>query len=166
MTVHRIYIDEPRAPGQARVTVRGEEARHAVRVKRLGAGDAVELLDGRGTIADARIEGVARTGRRGEWEVVLAVAGERRVEPLTPSVEVWSAPPAGPRLAELIDGLVQVGAASWRPLGTNRGSASANLERARRVAAEACKQSGRAWAMAIEEPGTLPSALAAIGGGR
>lgn len=165
MTAHRFYIDEPRAPGQARVTIGGEEARHAVRVKRLGVGDAVEVLDGRGTIAAARIEGVRRSGGGGAWEVVLALAGERRVEPVTPRVEVWSAPPAGPRLAELIDGLAQAGAASWRPLIADRGGASANLDRARRVAAEACKQSGRAWAMSIEAPASLDEAFAAHEGG-
>jgi 16S rRNA (uracil1498-N3)-methyltransferase len=67
-------------------------------------------------------------------------------------VEVVSAAPKGPRLGDMIDGLSQVGAASWSPLDSARGvvePGAAKLGRLERIAAEAAKQCGRAWRLEI-----------------
>ncbi len=164
MVIHRLYIDGQGGLKQAQagaVTVSGEEARHAVRVKRVGEGDAVELLDGAGTVAQARVEGSARV-RHGEWELRLRVGAVRRVEPVRPRVEVWSALPKGPRVAELIEGLSQVGAAAWRGLDCARSVSVAGeqrMDRLRRVAAESSKQCGRAWLLEIGEPARFEGAV-------
>jgi 16S rRNA (uracil1498-N3)-methyltransferase len=77
---------------------------------------------------------------------------------------VWSATPKGPRAAELIEQLSQVGAAAWRPLMTERGvvdPGDVKVERLRRVALESAKQCGRAWVMEIGDPSPLDAALGA-----
>jgi 16S rRNA (uracil1498-N3)-methyltransferase len=149
---HRIHLEGIRAAGEgAVVSVTGDEAAHAVRVKRLAVGERVELFDGRGTVARGVVERVA--GRRAAG-LEVRVEGVRFEPPLRPRVEVWSATPKGERARDMIDGLSQVGAAAWSPLRTARGVAeagAAKLDRLRRAALESAKQCGRAWVLEIGE---------------
>jgi len=152
-------------PDAPTLEVRGEEARHALRVKRLGPGDAVLVLTGRGHVVRAAVE---RGGKaRGEWSLALRVEGVEIAAPPAPRVELWTAPPKGPRLEQLIDQASQAGAASWAPLVSERTVVEpreARLERLARVAAESAKQSGRAWVLSIEVGGSLDDALDAPSG--
>jgi 16S rRNA (uracil1498-N3)-methyltransferase len=132
----------------------GVEAKHA-RVRRLGVGERVEILDGKGSVAGAVVLG---------FPGVLEVRVEevRRVERLSPRVEVTSAIPKGGRLDELIGGLSQVGAASWRGLRTARGVAEVRASKSARIeklAEEASKQCGRAWVMEIGGETSIEEAL-------
>ncbi|MCC6677641.1 MAG: 16S rRNA (uracil(1498)-N(3))-methyltransferase [Phycisphaerales bacterium] len=164
-TLHRIhYPDLPTQPGAA-IVITGEEAHHAARVKRAGPGEPVQLLDGRGAVADASITGVIKA-RSGEWSLHVAITAIRREEPLSPRLEVWASSPKGPRLESMIDGLCQAGAAAWAPLHTTRtvvDPREGKLDRMHRLAAEASKQSGRAWHLEVLEGGDLAAALAIPG---
>ncbi len=172
MGLHRIYV--PTIAGDSLV-IGGEEARHAVRVKRLTQGDAAQVLDGAGTIATGRIAEIRRHGRAGDWELVVSIDRRETVEPLSPRVDVLSAVPKADRAEWMIDALCQVGAWSWRPLACARGVAEAGsvkLARLARHAQEACKQSGRAWAMGVDDRPTdvreavrLPGAIVAHASG-
>ena len=157
MAAHRIMLTDagPLEAG-ARVVVGGEEGRHALRVKRLSAGQAVEVLDGRGLVARARVEPESKR------ELVLRVEEAARVEPERPRLEVWTATPKGARLDEMVRGLSQVGAAGWGALATKRGVVDpreGKLDRLGRIAEEACKQCGRAWVLEILARSTLGAAL-------
>lgn len=161
MTTHRIWYPDadPEAPMLA---VEGDEARHALRVKRLEVGDTVEVLTGRGHLIRARIERGGKD-RRG-WSLSLRVESVQHAVAPQPRVELWTAPPKGPRLEQLIDQASQAGAASWSPLHTERAVVEpreARLSRLARVAGESAKQSGRAWVMEIGAGGTLGEALRA-----
>lgn len=160
MSQHRIYIDQPPPTPGGRLTVTGPEAEHAVRVKRLREGEAVELLDGRGTVARALVERVTA----GKGSSLGLLIESVRVEPaLAPRVEVWSATPKGGRVDELVDSLSQVGAAAWSPMKTARSVVSpreGKLDRLRRIAVEAAKQAGRAWIMETGEEREFAEALA------
>ena len=150
MPAHRVYSNEPLRPGTLSIT--GDEAHHAVRVKRLEAGDPIEVLDGRGNIAQAHIAKFDRD-RQG-WRLDLAVQTVSQSSRVSPEVEVCSPAPKGQRLADMIDGLSQVGAARWTLLDTQFSQGEprpAKLERLERVAAEASKQSGRPWLLEIGE---------------
>ncbi len=163
VAIHRLYIDGAPRLMKGEVSIRGEEARHAVRVKRVGEGAEVEILDGQGSVAIGRVLG-ARRERSGEWELRVGVGEIRCVEPVSPRVEVWSGVPKGPRVAELIEGVSQAGAAAWRGLRSERSVAEAGdqkLERLRRIASESSKQCGRAWLLEIGSPGTFEEALRA-----
>ncbi|MBL9030882.1 MAG: 16S rRNA (uracil(1498)-N(3))-methyltransferase [Phycisphaerae bacterium] len=163
--MHRFYPDlaAPLVPGP--LLISGDEAHHAVRVKRVAVGEAVQVLNGLGGVASARVTSIEKAGRSG-WRLALAVDSVDRVEPIRPRVTVASAMPKGHRLADLIDGLAQVGAAAWRPLFTERGERQrCPVDRLERIAREASKQSGRAWTLRVEpevgfddalrEPGTI-----------
>jgi 16S rRNA (uracil1498-N3)-methyltransferase len=162
MALHRIYLEQPTDLRPGPLALEGEEARHALRVKRLAAGEPLEVLDGRGGVGAARLERAEKS--RSQWRLILEVTAVRRVEPTRPRLEVLSPAPKGPRLTELIDGLSQTGAASWSALVTERSGpdpGDTRVDRLRRVAAEASKQCGRAWLLEIGEPRAFPEILGA-----
>jgi 16S rRNA (uracil1498-N3)-methyltransferase len=161
MARHRILIQTPPLPlAPGPLVVEGDEAHHAARVKRLQPGDALEVLDGRGMVGDALVAQI--TKERGVWRMSLEVRAVRREEPVRPRLEVCCPAPKGPRLADMIDGLSQAGAAAWMPLETARAITeprAGKLERLDRTALEAAKQCGRAWVLEIGEAITLEAAL-------
>lgn len=169
MARHRILEEATRVEEGAEVVIVGDEAQHAARVKRLGRGDAIEILDGRGGIGTATIEDVGRTstgGRQSEWILRARVERVVRVAQARPRVEVLSAAPKGSRLAEMIEGLSQVGCALWRPLLCERTVVEpreGKMERLDRVARESAKQCGRAWIMQIGEPVELRGVVRELG---
>jgi len=158
MGSHTLFASDIPPVGD-RCVIEGEEAKHAVRVKRLRAGEETRLTDGRGRVARAVVEeaGRART---------LTIQAIDTVPPSRPSVRVFSASPKGARLERMVDALSQVGASSWSPLGTERGvvEPGANkMARAARVALESAKQSGRPWVMSVEGGVSIEGALGSGG---
>ncbi len=167
--MHRLYVEDAldRAPtgtplpggagvsaGGGTLVITGDEARHALLVKRLEPGEEVEILDGRGGRARAKlIRGEARGARGASAE--FEVTALERVPPVTPIVHVYTATPKGDRVGEMIDQLSQAGAASWSPLTTARGAVEprdSKLLRLERIAISAAKQCGRAHVMTIGSP--------------
>lgn len=158
---HRLtFSDLTTAPDTLSIT--GDEAHHALRVKRLAVGDPVEIIDGQGQLAHATL---AASSKRGQlWEAVFHITSRTRLAPLSPQLEVCAPPPKGDRFEGMIDQLSQVGAAVYRPLLTRRtivDPRSAKLERLQRVALEASKQCGRAWTLTIAPPLDFSAALIA-----
>jgi len=156
--VHRIHVPWRLEVGE--VTVGGEEAYHAARVKRLEAGEGVELLDGAGRVASATVGAIVKRGR--EWEMALRVGDVRVAERVHPRVDVLGAAPKGERLERMVESLSQAGAVSWSPLAAARSVVeprAGKLGRLGRVAAESGKQCGRAWFMEIGEEVELATAL-------
>lgn len=159
MSTHRILV--PDLPESGDLLVSGEEAHHALRVKRLHEGDRLELRDGRGGVGVGAIAGVRKQG--GGWEMVVRIErAERRAREL-PVLHVLAAAPKGERLNDMIEGLSQAGAASWSPLVSRRTVVEpreGKLERLARVGAESLKQSGRAWVLEIGPSVGFEAALA------
>ena len=132
-------------PGD-RVEVGGDEAHHAVAVRRLRVGERVSLTDGRGTTVTGV---VAETGKRR-----LAVTAEEvRADPApAPSFTVVQALPKGDRGELAVEVLTEVGVATivpWaaaRSVAVWRGERAAkSLGRWRATAHEAAKQARRPW---------------------
>lgn len=131
------------APGD-RVRVEGDEARHAVVVRRTKVGEQVVLTDGDGT---------AVTGEVVESEknaLVVHVADVRREDPPVPHVTVVQAIPKGDRGELAVEVLTEVGTdrvvpwAAARCVGVWRGErAEKSLAKWRATAREAGKQSRR-----------------------
>lgn len=160
--MHRVLIDPGTAEQDKTITIEGDEAQHAVRVKRLGPGDAIACLDGEGTRVMGRIAAVERPAK-GQWRLIITPKQIER-EPL-PSLElhVRTATPKGPRAGELVEQLCQVGVTSWGPLDSVRtvvDPREGKLQRLERIARESIKQSGRAHAMRIEPGVSFADALA------
>jgi len=161
MSTHRVFLDQGLAdiaPGSL-LRVVGDQAKHALRVKRLEAGDAIELLDGRGHLAAARLESSGKASRD-DWWLDARIDHVLSVPRVLPEIRVWSAVPKGQRLSDMIESLSQAGARSWGALESARSISDAGehkIDRIRKIAEESSKQCGRAWVLDIESPRTLES---------
>jgi len=147
------FLADDSRTGQRRL--RPEDEQHAVRVLRLGVGDPLLGLDGRGGRQPLRVRGLQRSRVQLEEAGPLEVVpGPGEAEAPLPWVEVAVAWPRRNRVEGMLDRLVQLGAAAIRPLAARqRGPGEAPEEaspRLQRVAREACKQSGRAWLPVLE----------------
>ncbi len=128
------------------VEVEGDEAHHAVAVRRLRVGEQVVLTDGRGRSVTGE---VTHTGKRIFSVSVLAV---RRVEMPTPAITVVQAIPKGDRGELAVEVLTEIGVDTIVPWSASRCVAVWRGERAEKsharwaaTAREAAKQSRRSW---------------------
>lgn len=142
---HLVDSLDDMAPG-GRVEVTGEEAHHAVAVRRLRTGERVALTDGRGAVATGE---VAETGKRRFAVTVDSV--ERHPRP-TPRLSVVQALPKGDRGELAVEVLTEVGADRIVPWAAARCVAVWRGERATKShakwqasAREAAKQARRSW---------------------
>ena len=96
----------------ATVEVTGDEAHHAVAVRRLREGEQVVLTDGRGTSV---VGAVASTGKR-VFAVTVELGRQRRARP-EPAVTVVQALPKGDRGELAVEVLTEVGVDRDRAVG-------------------------------------------------
>ena len=140
------------------VVVEGDEARHAVVVRRIRVGERVLLVDGHGTSATCAVTSTSRAaqtaGQSAALSAVLSATVEHvAVEPSpSPSVTVVQAIPKGDRGELAVEVLTEIGVdrivpwAAARSVGVWRGQRSHKaLARWRSTAREAGKQSRRSW---------------------
>jgi 16S rRNA (uracil1498-N3)-methyltransferase len=148
--VHRLFV----APEQIGEVVRlsPEQSRHLETVLRLAPGNEVEVFDGRGVRWRARLEsaGVLRLGERQE--------GHRGAS------DVWLAQALakGEKLDLVVQKATELGATRILPLATERSvvrlddeRGARRLERFRRIAEEAARQSGRSDVPRVDAPCAL-----------
>jgi len=128
------------------VEVTGDEAHHAVAVRRLRVGEDVVLTDGRGTSVCGW---VSETGKQ---FFSVTVSSMRRVDRVEPSVTVVQALPKGDRGELAVEVLTEIGVDEIVPWAAARCVAVWRGDRAARsqakwstTAREAAKQSRRAW---------------------
>jgi 16S rRNA (uracil1498-N3)-methyltransferase len=134
------------------VEVEGDEAHHAVAVRRLRVGELVMLTDGLGRSVTGH---VASTGKR-VFTVTVATSVD---QPLPePVVTVVQAIPKGNRGELAVEMLTEVGAARVVPWAASRSVAVWKGERARRsverwrsTAREASKQARRPWFAGVDD---------------
>lgn len=136
---------------------------HHLRVRRARAGDPVELRDGFGLVGRGRL---VESGP--DWEIEI-----ESLAPTPPPAPLVLGVGAGDRdrFAAMVEKAVELGVTAVVPLETERtlGVASrlrpAQLDRLRRLALEAVKQSGNPWASAVEAPAGLAEFLGRAAGG-
>lgn len=149
------------AGGEVEVT--GEEARHAVVVRRLRIGEQVVLTDGAGTQARCTVTGTSRSTLTASVEKV-------EVEPpAAPRLVVVQAIPKGDRGELAVEMLTEVGADVIVPWGASRSvavwrgeRATKSLARWRSTAREAAKQSRRAWFPEVPDMMRTPEVVALL----
>ena len=134
----------------AQVVVEGDEAHHAVAVRRLRVGERLVLTDGAGT---AVVGEVTATGKRSLEVAVLEI--EVTPEP-SPAFVVVQALPKGDRGELAVEVLTEVGVAEVVPWAASRSvavwkgeRADKSLARWRSTAREAAKQARRPWHPAV-----------------
>lgn len=133
------------------VTVEGDEAHHAVAVRRLRVGERVVLTDGRGTAVTGEVTG---TGKR---VFTLTASSVDFVPAPEPAVTVVQALPKGDRGELAVEVLTEVGVARIVPWAATRSVAVWKGERAAKsharwqaTAREAAKQARRPWHPVVE----------------
>ncbi|GGO78804.1 16S rRNA (uracil(1498)-N(3))-methyltransferase [Nocardioides deserti] len=162
LPVHLVPALDGVAVGSA-VTVEGDEAHHAVAVRRLRVGESVVLTDGAGTSVTAE---VTSTGKR----VFTAVAADvRRVAAPSPAFVVVQALPKGDRGELAVEVLTEVGVARVVPWAASRSVAVWKGERAakslgkwRATAREAAKQARRSWFPEVDELASTADVVALL----
>lgn len=151
--MHRFYIEERLGVG-VKAEIKGAEVRHIKDVLRLKAGDQVVLFDGSGMEFEGRINGFSKDG-------VTVDITERRAGDTESPVEIilGQGIPKSDKMDLIVQKGTELGISRIVPLYTERvvpKSFSANkIERWRRIAVEACKQSGRVKVPVISEPVSL-----------
>ena len=143
MAAPRFLIESLPAEGEVAWLDR-DEARHAVGSRRLGEGDPVELVDGRGGVATARLG----RDRDHAGNLGAVVAEVRRFPRPEPSIHAAAAVPKGDRLGTMLDAVGELAVNSFTPLDCDHSvtpAAKVAGERAGRILAEALKQSRGAW---------------------
>ncbi len=145
LPVHLVDSLAGAAPGSV-VEVSGDEAHHAVAVRRLRAGEQVVLTDGLGTSATGAVDS---TGKRVFAVRVASVEQQERPEP---AITVVQALPKGDRGELAVEVLTEVGVDRIVPWAASRSVAVWKGERATKsharwqaTAREAAKQSRRSW---------------------
>lgn len=156
MAKRRFYCDDLTA-GSAQLDA--DQAAHARKSLRLAEGDAVELYDGRGGVAQGTIAELGKS-------LVVAIESHQTVAPPKPAIDLAVAIPKGPRADGLVDGVSQAGADRLIPLVTEWSvvePGKGKQGRFERIAAESAKQCERAWLMAVDRPTRFDDLLARSG---
>lgn len=152
--------DEPFSPGTA-VSLGDGVVRH-VRVRRLGVGSPVALLDGQGRRAEGTLVRLTRSAATVEVERVRQVAPLPPVHLLVPIAD-------RERMLWLAEKCAELGVTSWRPILYRRsrsvkprgeGPTFAGKLRARMAAA--LEQCGGGWLPAMYPEATLSRAVGAL----
>jgi len=156
----RFHAPEVRAPGQDLV-LSGEEFHHLRHVLRLQVGDRLSLFDGIGKGFQASLTEMDRQ------RAVLKVGAEELPSPESPlRLHLALALAKGEKLDLMIQKGTELGVFTFHLLATRHADLKLDSQRAesrlirwRRVALEACKQSGRTRIPEIIPPVTLTSFL-------
>jgi 16S rRNA (uracil1498-N3)-methyltransferase len=145
------------------VRVEGDEAHHAVAVRRLRVGEGVVLTDGAGTSVTGT---VASTGRR---ELSVDVVDVHATPVPEPELTVVQALPKGDRGELAVEVLTEIGVSTIVPWAASRSVAVWKGERAvrslarwRGIAREAAKQSRRAWFPSVAGLATTRDVVALV----
>jgi 16S rRNA (uracil1498-N3)-methyltransferase len=159
LPVHWVASLDGVRPGDI-VEVEGDEAHHAVAVRRLRAGEGVLLTDGAGTTVTGT---VAATGRR---DLAVTAVDVDRVPAPDPALTVVQALPKGDRGELAVEVLTEIGVATIVPWSASRSvtvwkdeRAVKSLARWRSTAREAAKQSRRAWFPEVAGLASTPDVL-------
>ncbi|HEY2299662.1 MAG TPA: 16S rRNA (uracil(1498)-N(3))-methyltransferase [Jatrophihabitans sp.] len=140
-------------PSEDRFELTGDEGRHAARVRRLAVGESLVVGDGRGGQACCTVAAVTAEG------LDLSVTSRRFVPAPLPRLVVVQALPKGDRADLAVETMTELGVDAIIPWAAARsvtqwqGPRGAKaLDKWRRTAREAAKQSRRAWVPEVRDP--------------
>lgn len=140
-----------------RIMVDEAEAHYLTKVCRVRVGEGVSLTDGRGGRAQARIV-------QASDEAIVEIVEVERLLPKRTAMMMVGAPERG-RADWMVEKLAELGVTTFQPIDTERShwawaKAEVRLERWRRLARAALRQSRRSFELETREPIALSAALA------
>ena len=151
----------PAASWQSTTHLPEEESRHCAQVLRYQAGDVIEVFDGQGRRAQARLTQVRKQ------EVSLDLGEIQHVPRPRPAMVLAAAVPKGKTMDWVIEKSVELGVSQIVPLMTRHtvvkydaSEAEKKAEKWQKIALEACKQCGQTWLPEVATPVTMKSFLA------
>jgi 16S rRNA (uracil1498-N3)-methyltransferase len=142
------------------VTLPADEAAHLVRVLRLGPGDQVQALNGRGLLREGRVSSASKSGVTFDLGDAVTAAVESRVR-----VTLAQALLKGDKMDDVVRDAAMAGAFAIQPIVTAHTEPSVIRAAERRhgrwqtIAIGSAKQSGRAVVPAIGAPLPLANVL-------
>ena len=146
------------------VTVRGDLFRHMAKVLRLKVGTGVILADGRG----GEYTGVITAVGTRSLEVRVEEVASPQEEDAGPRITIYQGMPKGDKLEFIVQKCTELGVAEIVPFAAARSVARVTdqrgrerVERLRRIAAEAARQSKRRTIPQVSLSGELPEVLQA-----
>ncbi|OGL46767.1 MAG: hypothetical protein A2161_09685 [Candidatus Schekmanbacteria bacterium RBG_13_48_7] len=155
MNEYRFFCEDIKKPVSE---LSGAEAHHLVSVLRLKAGGRIELFDGMGTLATAMIREI------GKRKVTLEIENLQKAEPINlMRIIIAVSIPKAERFDWLISKCTELGVDRIVPVlferTVKRSAGSEGMERFKRIAVSACKQSGRIFMPKIDKPNNLENVL-------
>ncbi len=145
------------------VVLEGDEARHAVVVRRIREGEEVVLVDGAGVSSQCVVTATTKT------TLTATVSSVSVASAPAPHVTVVQAIPKGDRAELSVEVLTEIGVdrivpwAAARSVGVWRGDRAAkSLAKWRTTAREAGKQSRRSWLPEVTEMASLAEVVALV----
>lgn len=151
------YIDKSDIT-ENNATITGEEAGHISRVLRMKKGDKVTLCDGEGYFYEAILSDFS------DKSVSAEIISSRKAE-TEPEVKltIFQGVPKNPKLETIVQKLTEIGAVKIVPVDTKRAVAkldkSAKIDRLRKIAREAAKQSKRGIVPEVEDSMSFKKAV-------
>jgi 16S rRNA (uracil1498-N3)-methyltransferase len=149
--VHRAFVTARGAPGEL-VELEAGDRRHLERVLRMGAGDALEVVDAAGTVFTAELE------ERGRARLVAVVVRP----PARPAPAVWLGTGGG-RADLAVEKLTELGVREIGALACEHTRGVFRLDRWQRVAAAAGRQAKRLDLPSLEGPAPFAEVVARPG---
>ena len=156
MREHRVYVDQPLAPGQS-VQLEAGPSQHLIGVLRLAAGAPLSLFNGDGRDYRCRLVAAERRGAL----VAIGASGPPEPSPTLP-VTLGLGISRGERMDFALQKAVELGVVAIAPLFTERTVVRLSAERLvkrrqhwRGVIIAACEQSGRRRLPALRSPEPL-----------
>lgn len=148
--MHRFYVEERLSAG-TKAEIKGDEVGHIRSVLRLKAGDFITLFDGSGWEFKGRIELVGKAGV--SVDILEGWEGDTE-SPI--EIVLGQGIPKSDKMDFIIQKATELGVSRIVPLYTERviskTLSSGKLERWRKIAIEACKQSGRVKPPVVSGP--------------
>lgn len=154
--------DVPRALRGVRVTLDGDEGRHAATVRRTRVGELLELVDGRGLRARCQVEAV------GKKDLVCQVLTATQEAMPRPSIVLVQALARGGRDEQAVETSTEFGAMGFIPWASARtqvswgGKEEKGKARWEKTALAATKQSRRAWLPKVGDVHTTKELVQAL----
>jgi 16S rRNA (uracil1498-N3)-methyltransferase len=153
-------------PREPTLRLDGDEGRHAARVKRIAVGESVLIADGLGAVADCLVAAVRPDG------LDLDVLDWRHIEPPDPYLVVIQALPKGDRAELAVEVMTELGVDEIVPWAASRsvgqwrdGRGAKALEKWRRTAREAAKQSRRPRVPTVTDLASTQDVAVRVGAG-
>ncbi|HBN75291.1 MAG TPA: hypothetical protein DD473_05645 [Planctomycetaceae bacterium] len=130
--------------------LKDSEAHHLLHVMRAQVGEEVELFDGAGGVAPAKITNL----KRKTVGLEIDLSRKEVTEKADFKIRLATAVPKGERFRWLVEKATELGVAELIPLNMERSSVTpreSKIEKHRQYIVEACKQSGRNHLMVLQE---------------